>query len=177
MIPVTKKKVNKYFETNIFKFKKFGKKIVCNVKLFWWEGVEQPLYAKRGLRWTYWNFWLSLKILPAGASTEVILSTDSFRTFCFLKILSVQFSLEGDFHILLKGRKAMLSGNRGPAVAEKRLPEMRTDKIILILRKGGQKCEQTKLYWFLGKLTKILLGWNLPSSTITVFSTSRIFHQ
>ena len=63
----------------------------------------------------------SLHKIPL-ASTDVRLSSDIFREFGFRKILSGQLSLEGDFHILLKGRKAMLSGSRGPAVAEKRLP-------------------------------------------------------
>ena len=62
--------------------------------------------------------------LPEGASNDEMPSSDIFRAFCFRKILSLQFSLEGDLHILLKGRKAILSGKRGPAVAEKRLPEM-----------------------------------------------------
>ena len=49
------------------------------------------------------------------------LSSEASRIF-FFRIFSAAVSCVGDFHILLNGRNAMLSGRRGPAVAEKRLP-------------------------------------------------------
>ena len=58
------------------------------------------------------------------ASTAADMSTLSseFLRICFFRFFVAAVSWVGDFHILLNGRKAMLSGSSGPAVAENKLP-------------------------------------------------------
>ena len=60
----------------------------------------------------------------AGVGVMSTLSSEFSRSF-FFRIFSAAVSCVGDFHILLNGRNAMLSGRSGPAVAEKRLPELK----------------------------------------------------